>query len=338
MSFRVRFFVSILAILAISPSSFACDLCALHGAMSVQEMSEGFFRLGVTEQYTRFEDIQFNGKDVSNPLSQNLDSSFTQIYTEYNFSDRFGLQLNVPLIFRSFRRPLEDGRIEKGEEQGVGDIAIIAKYAPVNHKANDFFFYWQLVSGLKIPSGDSSRLREETDPDHGHDSEGDSESSPGLSSAIHGHDLALGTGSFDFVIGSAALLQKDRFFASSAIQYFLRTEGDFNYEFADDLHWHFSSGAYAYLDHRVSLSIAARLSGEFKDKDRFEGAAVEDTRITSLSLGPELQLTVGDQLSFGVLFELPLEQEASSLQIVPSHRIIGHLSYKFKPVFTNRDK
>ena len=320
----VSFLTAFLIVSIVPGVSFACDLCALHGAASLEELREGFVRVGASEQYTRFADINRDGRDVSNLLSQNFNSSITQIYAEYALSDNFAFQLNVPLIRRSFRRPLEDGRIEKGREEGLGDIALVARYSPLRHKEIDKFFFWQIFSGLKIPSGDSSRLREETDPEHVHEEEGDE------LSAIHGHDLVLGTGSFDFIVGAAALAQKNRLFANATVQYVLRTEGDFDYQFADDLQWHFSAGAYLYLEHKATLSLAARLSGEFKDKDRFQGKPAEDTRITSLYLGPEIRLTLAERWSLSGLIEFPLEQEASSLQIVPSHRLIVNLSYKFK--------
>ena len=48
----------------------ACDLCAIYAATEAQGVSgKGFFG-GVAEQYTYFNTLQINGRDVSNEGDQ----------------------------------------------------------------------------------------------------------------------------------------------------------------------------------------------------------------------------------------------------------------------------
>src|SRR5690348_11026129 len=80
-----------------------CDLCAIYSASQARgEVGRGLFG-GVAEQFTHFGTVQVNGHEVSNPSAQYLDSSISQLFAGYNFNERFGLQFNLPVIYRSFK-------------------------------------------------------------------------------------------------------------------------------------------------------------------------------------------------------------------------------------------
>lgn len=342
-----------IATLAVQAQAHACDLHALSGANYPYDLKAGSFRLGTAEQFTRFDDIQRDGKSASNPLSQHLDSSITQLYGDYAFADSLSLHVNLPYINRSYRRAVEARETEKGTESGIGDISILGKYIPVLHRDTDTYFQWQVYTGVKIPTGSTSQLREETEADHAHESQiseemhenetshghhvakhpdsihSDLDTSGVYTNVIHGHELSLGSGSFDFIFGTTFIAQKKRVFVGGSTQYTLRTEGDYNYQYADDLQWDLRAGSYLWLNDDYTVSLAARLSGNFKDKDSFEGSSVESTRMTMLNLGPELNITLGTKWLISAALEFPLEQETSGEQIVPSYRVLSSLAYRF---------
>lgn len=62
--------------------------------------------LAIGEQFTYFNTVQIDGREVANPTDQYLASSITQLVAGYSFTPRFALQVNVPLIYRSFQRPV----------------------------------------------------------------------------------------------------------------------------------------------------------------------------------------------------------------------------------------
>ena len=148
---------------------------------------------------------------MANPTGQHLDSSITQAVAGYSFTSRFALQINIPLIYRSFERP-EGFAIDRGTESGLGDISLLGKFV-VFHKENggatalkfddpknphlearepDLTVSALLLGGVKFPTGGTSRLKEEFN---------EVEVPGAPESGIHGHDLTLGTGSYD---GSSA--------------------------------------------------------------------------------------------------------------------------------------
>ena len=93
--------LSVLAGVVATPA-MACDLCSIYSAMQARgEVNKGF-TLGVAEQFTHYGALQEDGHPVPNPLNQHLDSSISQLFAGSNFTDHFGVQVNVPLIYSSF--------------------------------------------------------------------------------------------------------------------------------------------------------------------------------------------------------------------------------------------
>ncbi len=310
-----------LVVLALAQStSFACDLCAVYRSEAAKTTNPGF-NVGLFEQFTHFGTMQQDGHKLDNPAGQSLDSSITQFIVGYQFDDRFGLQLNVPYIQRSFRRPTDTGSIEHGHETGLGDLSLIAHFRGYQHATEQTLFAWDLVGGVKFPTGSSDRIKEEL-----------TETAPAAGvpeSGIHGHDLALGSGSFDGIVGTGIFASWQRLFVSGAVQYTIRSRGDFDYRYANDLAWHLKPGAYLWLSHKGTLGLQLALSGEDKGKDDLAGVKAEDTGMTSVFIGPEFSFTWKELLSAELGAEFPVVSDNSALQLVPDYRVKAALTYRF---------
>src|SRR5262249_26426514 len=110
-----------------------------------------------------------------------------------------------------------------------------ARAQSLSNTSPDFTISAVLLTGLKFPTGDTSRLEEEF-----HEIE-----VPGAPpNAIHGHDLTLGTGSYDGIFGEQTSLRYKSFFFDASLQFTLRGDGDFQYHFANDLTWDGGPGYY----------------------------------------------------------------------------------------------
>src|SRR4051794_16042114 len=106
-------------LVAVAQPVFSCDLCAIYSASQARgEVGQGPFA-GVAEQFTHFGTVQVDGHEVANPSGQYLNSSISQLFAGYNFNERFGLQFNLPVIYRSFKRPDDLGGIDRGTESGI---------------------------------------------------------------------------------------------------------------------------------------------------------------------------------------------------------------------------
>ena len=319
-------------LVAIVPSvAGACDLCSVYTAGMARGETSGWFT-GASEQFTRYDELRDEGHRIEEDSGQYLDSSITQLFVGYGFSDRFAMQVNLPYIHRSFKRP-EGDTIDKGTESGIGDMAAVAQYTLVRHDDEDSNWLWRMLGGVKFGTGDSDRLQEELGegaeaaaasiPKHdGHDDDGPI-------SGIHGHDLALGSGSTDFLIGTSAFYRKGRWYGSGDVQYALRRTGDFDYRFGTDLLWTLSAGRFLLLEHDRTISLQLNLSGENKDFDELNGVQLDDTHSRVLFLGPEMGFTFGPRWSLDLRAEFPIDTYNSSIQTTASYRLRAALVATF---------
>ena len=323
--------------------TLACDLCGCY-IPSLEGKREARFSLysGVAEQFTHFGTDRFNGHKLDEQSGQYLDSSNTQFVIGASFLDnRFALQVNIPLIHRSFKRP-EGFEIDRGHESGLGDVSLLANFrvfkkeaffrdgaaslakdgkrtATMERGEPDFSATFHITAGLKFPTGDSRRIREEFN---------EVEIEDATESGIHGHDLALGTGSYDGVFGAQLSVRYKAVFFQADAQYTGRGSGRHTYRFANDLVWNGGPGVYLFRKSGNSLGLQAIVSGETKGTDRIGGEAALDTGITSLYLGPQISGTYG-RISGEIGVDFPVLMNTTAFQTSADYRIRAAISVHF---------
>ena len=314
----MRFLFAVLCLAAATTSAVACDICAVYAAEQARESKAGW-SAGVFEQFTYFGRLQEDGESAPNPTGQWLDSSVTQLLAGYRFNERVGVQLNVPMIYRWYRRP-EGFEIEKGTVSGIGDVSLIARVRVFERFDDDTAVTLDALGGVKFPTGDSDRLKEE---------QNEVEIPGAPESGIHGHDLALGSGSFDGIAGGALFTRWKRLFGTASLQYSIRTEGDFNYQYANDLTWNGGPGVLVVMSHTGTVGVQFNVAGESKGNDKNDGHDTTDTGITSVYVGPAITATWHDHFSGEVAADLPVYQNNTSLQAVPDYRVRLGLMWRF---------
>ena len=301
---------TLLACLAVGPAAGrACDLCAIYGAMEAEGGSgQGFFG-GVAEQYTYFGTVQSGGHDTANPDGEHLNSLISQGFIGYNINEHVGVQLNLPLIYRSYGRAGSHG-----SEVGIGDLSLVGNVRIYEHLSEQTTFRWTGLGGIKFPTGETDKL----DP-----------ARQDFAAGIGGHDLTLGSGSYDGLVGTGFYGRWKRLFLTGAMQYAVRTEGDFGYQFANDWIWFGGPGVYVAMGHQYTLALQAVVSGESKGEDTINGVATSDTAVTSVFLGPQVTFTWSERLSAQIAADLPVSITSSGEQIVPDYRMRGAVTWRF---------
>lgn len=310
-------FPTILAAACAQPA-VACDLCAVYAVTQAQgQKSSGFFG-GVAEQFTHYGTVQEDSHKVSNSIDQHIDSAISQVFVGYNFTERLGAQFNLPVIYREFRRP-HGAIIEDGTQFGIGDVSLLGNFVAYRTFHKDYMMTINLLGGLKFPTGNSSHLKEP-----------DVASENGLpESAIAGHDLALGSGSVDGILGTSIYGRWKRLFLNAGFQYAARTEGDFGHQYANDFTWAGGPGYYVMLTDDYSIALQALVSGESKGKDTSHGVPDEDSAVTSVFLGPQIGFTWSTRLSAHLGVDIPVSLENSGLQAVPDYRVHAAVTWRF---------
>ena len=308
---------SIITAVLLAARASACDICGVDVPLISLEDRTGW-HFGVSEQYTDFGTLQVDGHSIGDPAHQYLHSSITQTYIGYDFAHALGVQINIPMIYRSFRRP-HDGGIETGDVSGFGDVSLLAHWAPLRIERDDFLLTGRVIAGIKLPTGDSSRVLEEAAEEGG----------GGPPSGIHGHDLALGTGSVDGIFGADIHAQWKRAFLDAGLQVAVRGSGRHQYDFADDLGWHAGIGVVAFKSEDLNVAIAARFSGETKGEDSFRGVRATDTAGTVIYVGPKVIATWRDRVSVDAGFAFPIARDNSGIASVPDLRFQGSVNIRF---------
>ncbi len=286
---------------------FACDLCSVYAANEAQGSGKGFYG-GLAEQYTYFGTLQDDGHKIPSE-GQYINSSVSQLFAGYNFNNRFGLQLNLPVIYRAW-----GSDSVHGTESGIGDMTLLGNFTAYRKFESDFSFTWSLLGGAKFPTGNSSKLNT---PDSA------------LPEGIGGHDLALGSGSFDGVIGTGIFTRWKKLFFTAGTQYAIRSEGSFQHQYANDLTWSGGPGAYLALKDNYTLALQVVNSGETKGKDTFAGVPDEDSAETLVYLGPQINFTWGEDLSAQVGVDLPVYRDNTGTQVLPNYRVHAAITWRF---------
>ena len=314
-----KYFVPILLTAVSLAPAYGCDLCSIYHVAAAEARPGHGFTFSVAEQFTHFGTLQEDGERVPTPTHQSMNSSVSQMVLGYTFNDWVSVQFNAPLIHREFQRP-EGLAMDRGSESGFGDVSFLATLTPVRVIRGESSLIWSVYSGLKLPSGNSRRLLEELQ-------EVEVEGAP--ESGIHGHDLALGSGSFDGVFGTALFARYQRAFFQASLTYSLRSEGDYQYRYANDVMWTGGPGVFVWQGKTWSTALQFVVNGEDKGLDRFGGVAAADTGITAVYAGPQIAVTWADTLTLGVNLDLPIALNNSALQAVPDYRIRGNITWRF---------
>ena len=301
----------------------ACDFCACELPSMGLDNHTGW-RVNVSEQFTHFGTLQQDGHAVANPAGERLDSSVTQFIIGYDFAHALGVQLSVPMVHRSFQR-WHNGVLENGSVGGVGDVSFLAHWAPIHIQGSEFLLTARFFAGISLPTGDSSRVLEE-----GAESAGEGEGGgEAMASGIHGHDLALGTGSVSGIFGVDAHVQWKRIFASVGIEGVARTKGAHGYTFADEMSWHGELGAFLVDADDFNLALAAECTGASKGQDVFQGTVATDTSATFVFLGPKISATWGKRYHADLSVAFPVIRENSGVQAVPDYRVSATFGIRF---------
>jgi hypothetical protein len=113
------------------------------------------------------------------------------------------------------------------------------------------------------------------------------------------------------------------------VHYSIRSCGDFDYRYANDLSWEGGPGVFILFNETWTAALRFVVSGEDKGLDEFRGGKAEDTGITSVYVGPQLNVTWSDHLSAHVGVDLPVLLDNTAVQIVPDYRIRGAITWRF---------
>ena len=294
--------------------------------------------LAVAEQFTYFNTVrsmdmksESDHRVISLVRSRNLSPATV-------FSSRFALQVNVPFIYRSFGA--KGFAIDRGTESGLGDVSLLTKVRVALHtkiggrRAVNFADAKSPRMEVHEPNftrrsfcsrgTDSSQPR---DPIASRRNFEEIEMPGAPESGIHGHDLTLGSGSYDGIFGgrvrfvtkvySFKPICNSRFVAMVCISIISRTisrgAGGPGYYFIRNGHTIVGLQFVVSGEHRTSIVFAARKHKIPESLPRLVAGIVASLGKVSAELGTDL----------------PVSIDNTALQVVPDYRIRGGIAIRF---------
>lgn len=325
---------AITAVGFIASTAQACDICALYSAARLRDHQAGAFTLGISEQYTDYD--RSSGFAENSVKNGDFTRSFstTQFSLGYDISDRVSLLLNVPVMVHRFDE-VRNYRSKVERDTDFGDSALLGSYSFLRHEGNNSTVIAALVGGVKFPTGETEAPKSDAhsdEPGEAHAENGELH----LRNHVHvvggslgGKSLTFGSGSYDYILGVNAFGRYKRWLMLVSTQYTLRTEGDFNYEFADDFQWNAGPGYFFALDDAYTFAARLSMTGEHKGKDRSDGALVDESDLSDVYLGPELLFTYGERVSAELGAEFCVTDADSNDDVASDFRIRSSLRLLF---------
>ncbi len=303
-------------------SAKACNSCSLMNVSKLESVSDGDFSFYLSERYTSYnkaEDLSYKQQRDSEYVK---DYSNAQVGISYGVADSFALQAYLPVINRR-SESVEALRVSEDSDFGVGDAVLAGSYDLINYQEDSLLLNTSMLAGIKLPTGETGTLnrvvgKEETMTRH-----------HAVGHGMGGRTLVLGSGSYDFIFGLGTMAVYDRYILTGTAQYTARTEGDFDYRFADELLWSAGTGYYLLLDPDFSLGLMAMLSSEYKSKDKIDGALIDGSQYSNLFAGPSVLMTFGKKLSTEIGFDFRVTDEDLASVVVPEWRLKADISYRF---------
>ncbi|MBX7143209.1 MAG: hypothetical protein K1X79_02040 [Oligoflexia bacterium] len=312
-------------------SSIACDTCALSQVEATQELGAGEFNISLAQQLTHADRLRMEGKYFASEHKEEIVSSTSTISVGAGLTDDLRLETKLPFLYRYYRQMGMDG-VDPHSESGLGDISFLLRSRHHLWKGDDGRVCASLFAGIKLPTGDTDKLRQEEVPSEDMHinsimlRHGDEEH---MLSAVHEHDIALGSGSIDFPIGASVRADWGRLGAGTEAQYTFRNRGDYGYRYGDDLQLSAWLGGTLNTDSATITRLGARLSYDHKNSDRRYGTEEESTASNVVYVGPEFELAHAGKLDLRAGVEFPIVEDAAGLQLVPSTRTRISLAYRF---------
>lgn len=279
----------------------------------------------------QLEDLEFRGIDGVHSVDE---IRSTNLSIGYGLGERLSISTQIPYIERINIREIEDEIHEPGQESGhhnetdagpsvhshgsatgFGDALFLGRYSMPPLENTEI----ALLFGIKAPTGET----------HAKDAEG----------VRFEADLQPGSGSWDFLIGSAVGKEVENLSFHGNILVNWTTEGSQSTRIGESISYgaavsyrHHSHGSPSHhRDHHHEDSTAFQwdlmleLHGETRVKNEISGQSETNTGGTNVFLSPGVKASLGAFNGF-LSLSLPVISDLNGEQSEPDHRIVAGFS------------
>lgn len=316
----------LLAVIAILPGEVvsACDWCLLSQGLSpLQTMSGSGIR--VSQRYTRLEDDLYHGSDREHNPGAEEEYWTTEFAGFYGVTENMTLMVTVPVRKTRIDGHMHrhhDGEMElhsdmKGEESGLGDISVLARYTFFKSHSLDSIFSAAVLAGVKLPTGDT-----------------DGRTDDGMEYLdAHGQ---LGTGSTDYLAGISLNYAAGRASVSANVLG-ARTgrgeTGDEDHRFGNMINYDITGKYRVYPGEAgpggTQVFLALGVNGEYRERETEEGTEVYDSGGHTVYLSPGIQVVLAPHWVIELSYQHAVYHNLFGTQLGEDFRTVGAITYLF---------
>jgi hypothetical protein len=287
----------------------ACDFCLASQGISPLEVGSSGMRIDV--RYLSVGTMYRDGSRTEN-AERELETHLTQQYSLfYALGNSVSLATLVPLPRRHSEAMSGQGALVTGNQFGVGDVSVLARYKPFVGHGMESTYILSLVGGVKLPTG-------RTD---GRDSQG------GLLDA----HVQLGTGSTDLLMGASG------FAAIGQTAFIVNLLGGFagkgsnGHQFGNSLNYD-ATVRYGILPEDYDspqLFATMSVNGELRGYERQDGAIDENSGGNVVYVSPGFQLFITPALTFELSYQYAIIHTLYGQQLGEDYRLMSGLQFLF---------
>lgn len=320
---RLMFFVFLVAAMALPAASFSCDFCILSQGISPMETVKGA-GIRINERYTRLNSVYKGTTEIANPGAK-------EEYWTTEFTGFYGITEDLMLLgvipykktkLNGHLHVHEDGDVEahsdmKGEESGLGDVALLGRYTFFKTHTIDTTTAVAGLLGVKFPTGKT-----------------DGKTDDGME-FLDAH-LQLGTGSTDYLLGLSFSHSVARFSISANLMAALTTEGkagDTKHQFGNSLNYDITAKyrihPYEFAPTAAQVFLALGVNGETRKREKEDGVEVVNSGGSTIYASPSIQLTLPPHWVAEIQYQHPIYHNLYGAQMGEDYRFIVGVTYLF---------
>lgn len=322
-----KFFLTFILVVGVfivaSAGAYACDFCLVsQGISPLDTFKDSGIR--INQRYTLMNKVYDGGEAISIGDEAGEEYWTTEIAGFYGITDDITLLAIVPV-----RKAILDGHLhvhednatevhpDKGREYGLGDVAVIGRYAFFKRHALEATTTVAGLAGIKLPTG-------KTD---GRTSDG--------GEYLDAH-LQLGTGSTDFLVGLSLSHAMQRFSVSANLLAAITTAGEAggsDHRFGNVLNYDMTAKYRAHPSGAgpsgPQIFLALGLNGELRGAEEENGVELPNSGGHTLYLTPGAELRLAPAWVFEISYGEPVHHDLNGIQLAEDYKVNSAITYLF---------
>jgi hypothetical protein len=226
----------------------------------------------------------------------------------YTIKKNFSLLASVPYSFRSGR---DDYNSPVEHTSGVGDILLFGRYTVLEKHPDNNTFMLAFQGGIKLPTGKSNEMT--------------------ASGELIDPHLQIGTGSWDFLLGTNCLYAKNRFAFSTNLLAGLKTKGRTGYRFGNDVNYD-ATARYKIFQSGVGRNLVfanAGLYGEYKGMESQDNVIIDNSGGNTLYISGGIDYFITPYVLIGVQLQKPIYYHLYGIQDGETYRVKSGIQFIF---------